>query len=66
MKITSITILERRQGSDIVYLRTDLPMATYPYEGNQDLRFDVAKGVGRNYVRSHFPDIKAVEIIAGG
>ena len=70
MKITSITILERSQGTDIVYLHTDMPLATYPFAegGNQDLRFDVARGSARRYVAKHFStlDPDMVEIISGG
>lgn len=57
MNITKATILVGR-GADKVMLDTDLPCATWPYEGKQHLTFDVAAGNGAFYVSQHFPDVK--------
>lgn len=49
-------------GADKVLLHTNLPAATYPYEGNLIVRFEAAAGKGITFVREHFPKIQYKEI----
>jgi len=57
MKILGISIIERRRGSDVVSLRTDLPGAIYPFTEALCLEFRCAKSTGVRYVVKHFPDV---------
>lgn len=44
-------------GADEVFLYTDLPEGTWPYNGKLTLRFSVAKDCGREYMLQHFPNV---------
>lgn len=57
MKIIAATVIQQRQGADIVSLRTDLPEACHPYKESLDLEFRCAKGKGVLYLITHFPDV---------
>lgn len=62
MKVLKAVVIQG-VGPDKVFLKTDLPSATWPYAGNfQDLHFDVAKGDGKVYVMNNWPGIE-VEVI---
>lgn len=56
MNITHITVVTGT-GPDVIFLDTDLPCGTYPFEGNQHLRMDVAADTGKRYVEEHFSDV---------
>lgn len=60
--ITGITIVRERYGMDNVYLKTELPAATYPYEGTADLHLTCGREQGEAYCAQHFPGIP-VELV---
>ena len=53
MKVISAVVLTGR-GADKIMLQTDLPCATWPYNGNQSFSSEAASGSGPDYVRKHF------------
>ena len=53
MKITSVMVLVGR-GTDRIMMTTDLPCATWPYNGFQSITTEAAAGSGVEYVRKHF------------
>jgi hypothetical protein len=57
MKITKITLIDG-PGTDTLTLQTNLPCGTWPYEGFQTAKIDVAKGVGLKYCEEHFSGIE--------
>jgi hypothetical protein len=57
MKITKIEIVIQPGNCDRIILYTDLPEAVWPYEGELTIVFNAAKGLGEEYVATHFPDI---------
>lgn len=66
MKIVGLTILERAQHSDRVWVRTELP---HPFDDLKEfdgdtlsLSFTVPKGQAGAYVAEHFPGV-SVEVI---
>lgn len=63
MNIINITIV-KDQGSDDVFLETDLPSATWPYTGTLSLKASAARGSSETYIKEHFPDVpvKIVEV----
>ena len=67
LKILKATVIQRRLGTDIVYLDTNLPDCIVPPDGNLDLMFHCAKGAGVEYVKKYFPgiEIKIVDTTTG-
>jgi hypothetical protein len=61
MKIIRITILHRRNGSDLISLETSLPPAEFGAAG-LDLTFHAAKGTGKAFVETNFPNVPIEEI----
>ena len=57
MNVTKVTVIERRIGTDAVFLRSDLPNACYPFDGELEVRFDTLCGTGRMYASRHFPNV---------
>jgi hypothetical protein len=56
MKIVSITLLTRRNGTDLLWLHTDLPPAV-PFTKSCVLSTEVQWGKGKEYVAAHFPGV---------
>ena len=56
MNILSVFIV-KTNGTDKVFLHTDLPNPVYNFKGNLTLTFDVAHGNGESYVKEHFPEL---------
>jgi hypothetical protein len=54
IKITKAVVLLRPCHTDAISLTTELPMATYPYEGKQFLTFNAEVGKGVEYVKNNF------------
>lgn len=63
MKITKLTIITSRIGTDLIILHTDLP-STMPNITIQPATFklDVASGYGLKYVNENIPNVP-IEII---
>lgn len=61
IKIENITIVVDN-GTDRVYLHTNLPSGVYPYSGKLNISFDVAHKEGSAYCSKHFPNIP-VEVV---
>ena len=53
IEITEVTVLTGH-GADHIMCQTDLPEATWPYEGKMCMDFTAAAGRGVEYVRKHF------------
>jgi len=53
MKLIKATVISG-QGPDHVYLETNLPEPTWPYEGKLNLHFNVAACQAMEYLRQHF------------
>lgn len=52
-KIKKVVVIEQN-GTDLVRIETDLPLAVYPYKGfPQTLSMEVSKGMGVTYVREN-------------
>ncbi len=63
MNIIAATIIQQRNGADIISLRTDLPEACHPYKQSLCLEFRCAKGTGILYLETYFPDIVIEHIV---
>lgn len=57
MNILKITIL-LTNGTDEIYLTSDLPCGIWPYTGNQKFKTEVIPNSGINYVKDNFPGIE--------
>lgn len=44
-------------GTDKVFLFTDLPEASYPYNGNLCLEFNCVQDCAQTFIAEHFPNI---------
>ena len=69
MKITRIVILNENEGTDLVFLYTDLPPAVWtPREelelARLQLKFEVMKGRATAYVAQYFPRIPVATVNA--
>ena len=65
MKIVKISILKRKDSTDMIFVLTDLP-STFPfYKDDLVLKFEVVSGGGEEYVEKHFPGIPIKIIIEG-
>lgn len=53
INVTSAKVLIAKHGPDLVIVETDLPPTVFPYKENATPRFEVAKGQGADYVRTH-------------
>lgn len=62
MKISKITIITDRAGTDYLYFSTDLPPSLWPFTNAPALKLEVAKGKGEAYAKANFPTIP-VEVI---
>jgi hypothetical protein len=62
IEIVKILLMSGGQGCDTVLLHTKLPPSVYPWTENPSLKFEVAKGKGRDYARDNFPGIELEEI----
>lgn len=62
LEILSAVALEQWAGADIVWLRTNLPDATYPFTAKQDLQIRCARGTSVEYLTKNFPGL-AIEFI---
>lgn len=64
INVTSITVITTADGSDYVYIHTDLPEPGWSYTGaiiqpdGPVLKFICAAETGYNYCKKHFPDIE--------
>lgn len=58
LKITSITLLCYKMGSDVIYLHTELKDAAWPYEDTLSIKFIATKGSGKAYCEKNFPGVK--------
>lgn len=65
MTITRATIV-RGNGADKIILDTDLPCATWPYEGYQSVSFECAASHGEKYLAKHFASIPSTVIRLDG
>lgn len=63
MKLLSISIVRLRNSPDRVFIETDLPAETYPFNTHLDLSFTVAKGAAEDYCKRHFPDVPIKAIV---
>jgi hypothetical protein len=65
IEIKSAKIVRLRHATDKIYLNTNLPEGTWPFEaeGTADVVLAVARGDGEEYLERHFPGIP-VEVIA--
>lgn len=54
MKIVKAKLISRKNGSDVIFLETDLKDACYPYDAPMNLKFEAAKGSGHLYLKIHF------------
>lgn len=63
--VNSVVIVSERNGSEYVYFNLKNPSPIWPFEReNLTMKFQVAKGKGKDYVKEHFPDlIDIIEII---
>lgn len=57
IQIHEISILIQSRHSDTITLYCNLPMVTWPYEGEEGLVIRCAAGRGKEYVEKHFPGI---------
>ncbi len=62
MKISKITVVTDRAGTDYLYFATDLPPSLWPFTNAPALKMEVAKGKGEEYCKLNFPKV-AVEVI---
>lgn len=53
MKLIKATVISG-QGPDHIFLETNLPEATWPYEGKLNLHFNAAAGQAMEYLKTHF------------
>lgn len=53
IQLLSATVL-KGNGADKILIKTNLPEACWPYQGNLHLQFSAAAGSGINYVFEHF------------
>lgn len=65
MIILTATIMQRKHGSDLVWLTTNLVEACYPYSQSLELTFHCAAGTARHYVAKHFPEVH-IRVISEG
>ena len=65
LEVVGITVVVRVWGPDHIYVRTRLPLATWPYDGEQDLKFEAGRGKGEKYAMDNFPGLP-VEVIKEG
>jgi len=57
IKITNISIVVNKNSSDKLYLSTELPSGTWPYDKTAYMSMEVAQGKGAEYVSKHFPGV---------
>lgn len=59
MNIIKALVLRTSHGPDKIYLYTDLPAATFPFDEDVhlDLSFTAARGTGEKYLSDNLPDI---------
>lgn len=57
MNVINIIVLSVKYGADVCMFELDIPSGIYPYEGNQWLKCEIAKGQGLDYCMEHFPNI---------
>lgn len=55
--VTAITVLRLRSGPDHVYFATALPNPIFPFDGKLELKCEVARGAGPNFVQTRFPGV---------
>jgi hypothetical protein len=62
MNILKIKLLTDTQGTDIIFLYTDLPPSIFPYTENAVLKLELANATGQQYCINNFKDLP-IEII---
>lgn len=57
MKISKITVITERGGTDYLYFQTDLAPSLWPFTNPPALKMEVAKGKGEAYAKVNFPKV---------
>lgn len=64
MKIESVTIIETEGQMDKIVLKTDLRNAVWPFDGVASLLTWAGKGMGEEWVKENFPEVKINKVQA--